>query len=138
MKNSLFRARFTMRLDHVSYVTSHHRLVDTVERFSSRLGSNFVDRGITQRFGIRNFTCALMNGQYTEVVCPLNHPVTEQTPWGNAVSRKANKGGGWFTWVISTEDISPIGEKFGRKNIEDHRNRPVAISIRKREIASTG
>jgi hypothetical protein len=28
----------------------------------------------------------LQNGQYIEVVCPLDHPATEQTPWGKAVA----------------------------------------------------
>ncbi len=113
-----------MRLDHVSYVTSHDQLADTVQRLGSRLGSTFVDGGIHPRFGTRNFTCALKNGQYIEVVCPLDHPATEQTPWGKAVSKKANEGGGWFTWVFSTENISPIEEKFGRDAIEGHRTRP--------------
>ena len=60
-----------MRLDHVSYVTSHDQLADTVQRLGSRLGSTFVDGGIHPRFGTRNFTCALKNGQYIEVVCHL-------------------------------------------------------------------
>lgn len=113
-----------MRLDHISYVTSHGQLADTVQRLGSRLGSTFVDGGIHPRFGTRNFTAALKNGTYIEVVCPLDHPATESTPWGKAVSQKANEGGGWFTWVFSTSDISPISTKFGREAIEGHRTRP--------------
>ncbi len=124
----------TMRLDHVSYVTSHDQLADTVQRLGSRLGSSFVDGGIHPRFGTRNFTCALKNGQYIEVVCPLDHPATEQTPWGKAVSKKANEGGGWFTWVFSTEDISPIEEKFGRDAIEGHRTRPNGTDLKWKQI----
>ena len=120
----------TMRLDHVSYVTSHDQLADTVQRLGSRLGSTFVDGGIHPRFGTRNFTCALKNGQYIEVVCPLDHPATEQTPWGKAVSKKANEGGGWFTWVFSTENISSIEEKFGRDAMEGHRTRPNGSDLR--------
>ena len=123
-----------MRLDHVSYVTSHDQLADTVQRLGSRLGSTFVDGGIHPRFGTRNFTCALKNGQYIEVVCPLDHPATEQTPWGKAVSKKANEGGGWFTWVFSTEDISPIEEKFGRKSVEGHRTRPDGTDLKWKQI----
>ena len=81
-----------MRLDHVSYVTSHDQLADTVQRLGSRLGSTFVDGGVHPRFGTRNFTLPLQNGQYIEVVCPLDHPATEQTPWGKAVSKKAQEG----------------------------------------------
>jgi hypothetical protein len=124
----------TMRLDHVSYVTSHNQLADTVQRLGSRLGSTFVDGGIHPRFGTRNFTCALKNSQYIEVVCPLDHPATEQTPWGKAVLKKANEGGGWFTWVFSTEDISPIEQKFGRDAIEGHRTRPNGSDLKWKQI----
>lgn len=123
-----------MRLDHVSYVTSHDQLADTVQRLGSRLGSTFVDGGIHPRFGTRNFTCALRNGQYIEVVCPLDHPATEQTPWGKAVTKKANEGGGWFTWVFSTEDLSPIEAKFGRAAIEGNRTRPNGTNLRWKQI----
>jgi len=123
-----------MRLDHVSYVTSHDQLADTVQRLGSRLGSTFVDGGIHPRFGTRNFTAALKNGQYLEVVCPLNHPATEQTAWGKAVSKKAGEGGGWLTWVFSTNDISQIEKKFGREAIEGHRTRPNGSDLKWKQI----
>ena len=123
-----------MRLDHVSYVTSHDQLSDTVQRLGSRLGSTFVDGGIHPRFGTRNFTASLMNGQYIEVVCPLDHPATEQSPWGKAVSKKANQGGGWFTWVFSTNDIASISKKFGREAIEGHRTRPNGTDLKWKQI----
>jgi hypothetical protein len=72
-----------MRLDHVSYVTSHDQLADTVQRLGSRLGSTFVDGGVHPRFGTRNFTLALQNGHYIEVVCPLDHPATN----GKAIAK---------------------------------------------------
>jgi hypothetical protein len=123
-----------MRLDHVSYVTSHDQLADTVQRLGSRLGSSFVDGGVHPRFGTRNFTAALQNGQYIEVVCPLDHPSTEQTPWGKAVSKKAQAGGGWLTWVFSTEDISKVEEKFGRQAVEGHRTRPDGSDLKWKQI----
>jgi hypothetical protein len=123
-----------MRLDHVSYVTSHDQLADTVQRLGSRLGSTFVDGGIHPRFGTRNFTASLKNGQYIEVVCPLDHPATEQTPWGKAVSKKANEGGGWFTWVFSTKDIAPIEAKFRRDAVEAHRTRPNGTDLKWKQI----
>lgn len=119
-----------MRLDHISYVTSHSQLADTVQRLGSRLGSTFVDGGIHPRFGTRNFTAALRNGIYIEVVCPLDHPATESTPWGKAVSQKANEGGGWFTWVFSTPDIAQVSSKFGREAIEGHRTRPNGTDLK--------
>ena len=123
-----------MRLDHVSYVTSHDQLADTVQRLGSRLGSTFVDGGVHPRFGTRNFTMPLHNGQYIEVVCPLDHPATEQTPWGKAVSKKAQEGGGWLTWVFSTEDISPIATKFGREAVDGHRTRPNGSDLKWKQI----
>ena len=123
-----------MRLDHVSYVTSHDQLADTVQRLGSRLGSTFVDGGVHPRFGTRNFTAPLQNGQYIEVVCPLDHPSTEQTPWGKAVSKKAQSGGGWLTWVFSTEDISKVEEKFGRSAVEGHRTRPDGSDLKWKQI----
>ena len=123
-----------MRLDHVSYVTSHDQLADTVQRLGSRLGTTFVDGGIHPRFGTRNFTAPLLDGKYIEVVCPLDHPAAEQTPWGKAVSKKAQEGGGWLTWVFSTEDISPIEEKFGRKAVDGHRTLPDGTDLKWKQI----
>ena len=62
-----------MRLDHVSYVASHDQISDVVQRIGSQIGTAFVDGGIHPRFGTRNFTAPLLNGQYIEVVCPLDH-----------------------------------------------------------------
>jgi hypothetical protein len=125
---------YSMRLDHISYVTSHDQLADTVQRLGSRIGSTFVDGGIHPRFGTRNFTAPLDGGQYIEVVCPLDHPATEATPWGKAVSQKAQEGGGWLTWVFSTEDISPIETKFGRNAVDGHRTRPDGSDLKWKQI----
>ena len=75
-----------MCLNQVSYVTSHDQLADTVQRLGSRLGTTFVDGGIHPRFGTHNFTAPLLDGKYIEVVCPLDHPATEQTLWGRATA----------------------------------------------------
>ena len=77
----------SMRLDHISYVTSHDQLADTVQRLGSRIGSTFVDGGIHPRFGTRNFTLALQNGHYIEVVCPLDHTTTDSSSIDKTVSR---------------------------------------------------
>ena len=123
-----------MRLDHVSYVTSHDQLADTVQRLGSRLGTTFVDGGIHPRFGTRNFTAPLLGGQYIEVVCPLDHPATELTPWGKAVSKKAADGGGWLTWVFSTSEINVIEKKFGRKATDGHRALPDGSELSWKQI----
>ena len=113
-----------MRLDHISYVTSHDQLADTVQRLGARLGSTFVDGGVHPRFGTRNFTLPLQNGRYIEVVCPLDHPATDSSPFGKAVSRRAAEGGGWLTWVLSSDDLSDIEKKLGRQAVEGHRKKP--------------
>jgi hypothetical protein len=76
----------------------------------------------------------LQNGQYIEVVCPLDHPATEQTPWGKAVSKKAQEGGGWLTWVFATEAIPKVEEKFGRSAIEGHLTRPDGSDLKWKQI----
>jgi len=113
-----------MRLDHVSYVASHDQISDVVNRIGSQIGTAFVDGGIHPKFGTRNFTAPLLNGQYIEIVCPLDHPATDATPFGQAVRKKAEEGGGWMTWVIRTEDITKIETKLNRIAIIGNRKLP--------------
>jgi len=123
-----------MRLDHISYVTSHNQLADTVQRLGSRLGTTFVDGGVHPRFGTRNFTMPLLNGQYLEVVCPLDHPATETSPFGKAVLNRASEGGGWLGWVISIEEFDDIENRLGRKAVDGHRVRPDGTDLRWKQI----
>jgi hypothetical protein len=97
-----------MGLDHVSYVTSHDQLADTVQSLGAPLGSTFVDGGIHPRFGTLNFTLPLQYSHCIEVVCPLDQPSSESTPVGKAVSQRAGEGGGWLTWVVAGEKVSKI------------------------------
>jgi hypothetical protein len=124
-----------MRLDHISYVTSHDQLADTVQRLGSRLGSAHLSMGGFTHASERATSPRLWTGgQYIEVVCPLDHPATEATPWGKAVSQKAQEGGGWLTWVFSTEDIAPIETKFGRDAVDGHRTRPDGSDLKWKQI----
>ena len=127
-----------MRLDHVSYVTTHDQLADTVQRLGSRLGSAFVDGGIHPRFGTRNFTLPLQDGHYLEVVCPLDHPASDSSPFGRAVSDRANEGGGWLSWVLSVDDVSPIEARLGRPAADGHRTRPDGSDLRWKQIGILG
>ena len=113
-----------MRLDHISYATSHDKLIDVVQRLGSNVGATFVDGGIHPGFGTRNFILPLSNGLYIEVVCPLDHPAVDSTPFGQMVSKKSIEGGGWLTWVVSTKDISDIESRLGRKAVRGHRKKP--------------
>lgn len=123
-----------MRLDHISYVASHDQISDVVNRIGSQIGTAFIDGGIHPKFGTRNFTAPLLNNQYIEVVCPLNHPATDSTPFGRAVKKKAEEGGGWLTWVYSTSDLQTIEEKFGRKSILGSRTRPDGRELKWKQI----
>ena len=123
-----------MRLDHISYAASHDQLVDVVQRLGSRIGSAFTDGGIHPRFGTRNFTLALKNGLYLEVVCPLDHPAADASPFGKVVSQRVNEGGGWLTWVVSTEDLSPIENRLGRDGVDGHRTRPDGTDLRWKQL----
>ena len=113
-----------MRLDHVSYVASHDQISDVVNRIGSQIGTAFVDGGIHPKFGTRNFTAPLLNGQYVEVVCPLDHPATELTPFGMAVKNKAKEGGGWLSWVLATNAIDLNEKSLKRTSIIGNRRLP--------------
>ena len=123
-----------MRLDHISYVTSHDQISDTVQRLGAKLGTTFVDGGIHPRFGTRNFTAPLQNGHYIEVVCPLDHPATEKTPFGRAVKERAEEGGGWLTWVLSVDDVSKIEARLGRPAVEGSRIKPDGETLKWKQI----
>ena len=113
-----------MRLDHVSYVASHDQISDVINRIGSQIGTAFIDGGIHPKFGTRNFTAPLLNGQYIEVVCPMDHPATDATPFGRAVKKKAEEGGGWMSWILATDNISKIEKSLGRKAVDGQRKKP--------------
>jgi hypothetical protein len=123
-----------MRLDHISYVASHDQISDVVNRIGSQIGTAFVDGGIHPKFGTRNFTAPLLNNQYIEVVCPLDHPATDSTPFGRAVKKKAEEGGGWLTWVFSSNDLAKVEEKFGRQSVYGNRTRPDGSELKWKQI----
>jgi hypothetical protein len=127
-----------MRLDHVSYVASHDQISDVVNRIGSQIGTAFVDGGIHPKFGTRNFTAPLLNGQYIEVVCPLDHPASDATPFGKAVKLKANEGGGWLTWVFRTSNIKDFEEIFGRKAVDGLRIKPDGSKLTWKQIGVKG
>jgi len=123
-----------MRLDHVSYVASHDQISDVVNRIGSQIRTAFVDGGIHPKFGTRNFTAPLLNGQYIEVVCPLDHPATEVTPFGRAVKKKADEGGGWLTWVFNTNSLEEIEGRIGRNYVEGKRRKPDGTELLWKQI----
>jgi hypothetical protein len=123
-----------MRLDHVSYAVSSNELVDTVQRLGQQLGGSFVDGGRHPRFGTRNFILPLEGGTYVEVVAALDHPASEKAPFGQAVRRRAESGGGWMAWVVAVDDISTIEQRLGRDAVDGHRVRPDGFDLTWRQI----
>ena len=123
-----------MKLDHVSYAVLNHELVETVQRLGADLGASFIDGGKHPRFGTRNFILPLSGGTYIEVVAPLDHPAAESAPFGQAVRRRAEAGGGWMTWALQVEDLSPIENRLGRESGQGHRVRPDGVDLRWSQI----
>ena len=123
-----------MRLDHVSYVTSHDQIADTVQRLGSKIGTAFIDGGVHPRFGTRNFTLPLQNGHYIEVVCPLDHPASDASPFGKAVSARSSEGGGWLTWVVAVDDVSKIESRLGRSAVDGQRKKPDGAELSWKQI----
>ena len=107
---------------------------DSVQRLGAHLGSTFVDGSVHLRFGTRNFTAPLQNGQYIEFVCPLDPLTIEQTLQGKTVSKKAQESGGSVTWVFATEDASKVKEKFGHSVIEGQCARPDGSDLKWKQI----
>lgn len=119
-----------MKLDHVSYAVNSNDLVETVQRLGAELGASFIDGGKHPSFGTRNFILPLANGSYVEVVAPLDHPAAESAPFGQAVRRRAQSGGGWMSWVIRVEDLTPFESREGRDAGAGHRVRPDGVDVR--------
>jgi hypothetical protein len=123
-----------MRLDHISYAASHDQISDVVNRIGSQIETAFIDGGVHPKFGTRNFTAPLLNGQYIEVVCPMDHPATDTTPFGKAVRNKAKEGGGWLAWVVAVKNITEIENKMGRNSVEGSRRRPDGTELKWKQI----
>ena len=118
-----------MRLDHISYACTTSEIADVIQRIGGDLGAAFTDGGRHPSFGTRNFTLPLGDGCYIEVVSALDHPAAEKAPFGRAVAQVANTGGGWFSWVVSVDDIAPVEERLGREARDGHRIRPDGVEL---------
>jgi len=123
-----------MRLDHISYAASHDQISDVVNRIGSQIGTAFVDGGIHPKFGTRNFTAPLPYGQYIEVVCPMDHPATDTTPFGQAVKKKAEFGGGWLTWVFNSANLDQVEEKYAENVVDSYRTKPDGSKLKWKQI----
>jgi hypothetical protein len=123
-----------MRLDHLSYACTTAEIADVIQRIGGDLGATFIDGGRHPSFGTRNFILPLANGCYVEVVSALDHPAAEKAPFGRAVAQAAADGGGWFSWVVAVDDISPVEERLGRAARAGHRIRPDGVELRWKQL----
>ncbi|HEY7823378.1 MAG TPA: VOC family protein [Acidimicrobiia bacterium] len=118
-----------MRLDHLSYACTTSEIADVVQRIGSDLGGTFVDGGRHPSFGTRNFILPLAGGAYVEVVSALDHPAALKAPFGQAVHRRAEDGGGWLSWVLAVDDITPLEQRLGREAARGRRIRPDGVEL---------
>ena len=123
-----------MRLDHISYACTTTELPDVIQRIGCDLGATFVDGGRHPSFGTRNFILPLAGGCYIEVVSALDHPAADKAPFGRAVARRAQDGGGWLSWVVAVDDISAIEARLGREARPGHRIRPDGHELTWRQL----
>lgn len=119
-----------VRLDHVSYAVEPAEFASTVSRLGSLLGAAFTDGGVHPRYGTRNAVLPLDGDCYVEVVTPLEHPSTDGMPFGCAVRRRAEIGGGWLGWVVAVDDIGPFEQRLGRSAGAGHRRRPDGVLLK--------
>ena len=123
-----------MRLDHVSYAAGPGQLIDVVQRVGAAVGAGFSDGGRHPRFGTRNFVLPLAGGTYFEVVTTLDHPAADRAPFGRAVRRRADAGGGWLGWVVAVDDIAPVEQRLSRSAVPGNRHRPDGVDLRWKQI----
>ena len=123
-----------MRVDHVGYAAGPGGLEATARRLAGLLGVRVVDGGPHPRFGTRNVVLPLSERCYVEVVEILDHPVADRAPFGRAVRRRSEAGGGWFTWAVSVEDIAAFERRLGQPSEAGSRRRPDGVELHWRHI----
>jgi hypothetical protein len=123
-----------MHLDHVSYAVAPDQLADALLRLGSAAQTAFTDGGLHPRFGTRSFVAPLAGGSYLEVVTTLDHPAADAAPFGQAVRRRADQGGGWLGWVVAVDDIAAVEQRLGRTAAVGHRRRPDGVELRWNQI----
>jgi hypothetical protein len=127
-----------MQLDHISFAAGPDGMVATAERLADLLGEKFHDGGIHPRFGTRNMTLPLTDGQYVEIVEVLDHPASDKAPFGQAVRARSEAGGGWLGWVVAVDDIALYEQRLERSAVPGNRHRPDGVELRWRQIGVRG
>ena len=126
-----------MRLDHVSYAVCTASSSTLCSGSASSWAARSSDGGRHPRFGTRNFVLPLEGGTYLEVVAALDHPASDKAPFGQAVSARAEDGGGWLGWVVAVDDIAPVEQRLGRPAVDGHRVRPDGFDLTWKQLGVT-
>ncbi|XVX20679.1 VOC family protein [Actinomycetota bacterium] len=127
-----------MRVDHVSYAAESDGLQATAERLAAKLDAQTFDGGVHPRFGTRNVIIPLGHERYLEVVEALEHPASYRAPFGQAVRKRSEDGGGWLGWVIAVEDIKPLEERLGRDAVDADRTLPDGTQLQWKQLGVNG
>lgn len=127
-----------MRVDHVVYAAEEDGLIATAKRVGAQLGVEPADGGIHPRFGTRNLILPLLDHRFVEVVEPLDHPVTDKVPFGQAVRARCDAGGGWLGWVVEVEDMRVAENLVGRNAVPGLRHRDDGTEVTWRQLGING
>ena len=127
-----------MRVDHVGYAAGPEGLQATARHLADALGVRVVEGGPHPRFGTRNVVLPLAGRCYVEVVEVLDHPVADKAPFGRAVRRRSDAGGGWFTWCVRVDDITSFERRLGQRSEAGSRRRPDGVELHWRHIGVPG
>lgn len=127
-----------MRLDHISYAVGPDGMAATVERVAETLGIERVKGGIHPRFGTRNAIFPMADRQYLEVVEVLDHPASENAPFGQAVRARSEMGGGWMGWCVAVDDLSDFEQRLGRGAVPGNRKFPDGRELTWQQIGIKG
>jgi hypothetical protein len=127
-----------MRLDHLSYAAGPDGLEATAAHLGDLMGGTFEDGGIHPRFGTRNMILPMAGDTYLEVVEVLDHPASDKAPFGQAVRKRTELGGGWMGWVVAVDDIATVESRLGRNAVAGNRHRPDGTELLWKQIGVNG
>lgn len=113
-----------MHVDHLSYAAGPEGLLASAEFLSDALGVDSRDGGVHPRFGTRNRLIPLAEDRYVEIVEVLDHPAADKAPFGQVVRARSEAGGGWMSWTVSMDDLSPYEQALGRQAVLGTRTFP--------------
>lgn len=127
-----------MRFDHLSYAAGPEGLAAAADMLSEQLGVESIDGGFHPRFGTRNRLIPFKDDRYLEIVEVLDHPAAEKAPFGQVVRARSEAGGGWLSWAVSVDDLTPFEERLGRSAVQGLRHFPDGRRLEWRQIGLKG